>query len=170
MNRKADPVTIEVVRNLLMSIAEETNTVIIKSAYSTNIKERRDNTTAIMDPAGNVVVQVESSIPMLLAALLFAARGVVAEYKPEDIHPGDMFIVNDPVSRRRQPPAGYHGCRSGFCWPEAHRLGRQHRAPFRYRRQGPRLHLRRRGQPVPGGYPHSDRQDLQGRKIQRRRF
>ena len=39
MNRKADPVTIEVVRNLLMSIAEETNTVIIKSAYSTNIKE-----------------------------------------------------------------------------------------------------------------------------------
>lgn len=96
MNRKADPVTIEVVRNLLMSIAEETNTVIIKSAYSTNIKERRDNTTAIMDPAGNVVVQVESSIPMLLAALLFAARGVVAEYKPEDIHPGDMFIVNDP--------------------------------------------------------------------------
>ena len=98
MNRKADPVTIEVVRNLLMSIAEETNTVIIKSAYSTNIKERRDNTTAIMDPAGNVVVQVESSIPMLLAALLFAARGVVAEYKPEDIHPGDMFIVNDPVS------------------------------------------------------------------------
>ena len=70
--------------------------LIIKSAYSTNIKERRDNTTAIMDPAGNVVVQVESSIPMLLAALLVAARGVVAEYKPEDIHPGDMFIVNDP--------------------------------------------------------------------------
>ena len=94
--RNADPVTVEVVRNLLMSIAEETNTVIIKSAYSTNIKERRDNTTAIMDPAGNVVVQVESSIPMLLAALLFAARSVVAEYKPEDIHPGDMFIVNDP--------------------------------------------------------------------------
>lgn len=94
--RNADPVIVEVVRNLLMSIAEETNTVIIKSAYSTNIKERRDNTTAIMDPAGNVVVQVESSIPMLLAALLFAARGVVAEYRAEDIRPGDMFIVNDP--------------------------------------------------------------------------
>ena len=36
--RQADPVTVEVVRNLLMSIAEETNMVIIKSAYSTNIK------------------------------------------------------------------------------------------------------------------------------------
>lgn len=94
--RNADPVIVEVVRNLLMSIAEETNTVIIKSAYSTNIKERRDNTTAIMDPAGNVVAQVESSIPMLLAALLFAARGVVSEYQAKDIRPGDMFIVNDP--------------------------------------------------------------------------
>lgn len=97
-NPKADPVIVEVVRNLLLSIAEETNTIIIKSAYSTNIKERRDNTTAIMDPDGNVVVQVESSIPVLLAALLYGARNVVAKYKehPEDIRPGDMFIVNDP--------------------------------------------------------------------------
>lgn len=96
--RKADPVTVEVVRNLLMSIADETNTVIIKSAFSTNIKERRDNTTAIMDPDGNVVVQVESSLPALLAALLYGARSVRAQYKLEDIHPGDMFIVNDPYN------------------------------------------------------------------------
>ena len=96
--RKADPVTVEVVRNLLMSIADETNTVIIKSAFSTNIKERRDNTTAIMDPEGNVVVQVESSLPALLAALLYGARSVRKQYKLEDIHPGDMFIVNDPYN------------------------------------------------------------------------
>ena len=94
--RTADPVTVEVVRNLLLSIAEETNTIVIKSAFSTNIKERRDNSTAIMDPEGNVVVQVESSIPMLLAALLFTAKSVVAEYGPEQIRPGDMFIANDP--------------------------------------------------------------------------
>lgn len=94
--RKADPVTVEVVRNQLMSIAEETNTVIIKSAISTNIKERRDNTAAVMDSEGNVIVQVESSLPVLLAALLYAAKSVRREYKLEDIHPGDMFIVNDP--------------------------------------------------------------------------
>lgn len=96
MARKADPVTVEVVRNLLMSIAEETNTVIIKSAFSTNIKERRDNTSAIMDPEGNVIVQVESSLPVLLAALLYAAKSVRQQYSLEDIHPGDMFILNDP--------------------------------------------------------------------------
>ncbi|NLF28311.1 MAG: hydantoinase B/oxoprolinase family protein [Clostridiales bacterium] len=97
MSRKiVDPVTVEVVRNLLLSIAEETNTVIIKSAYSTNIKERRDNSAAVMDPDGNVVVQVESSLPVLLAALLFTAKSVRAKYRIEDIREGDMFIANDP--------------------------------------------------------------------------
>ena len=47
MGKVVDPVIVEVVRNLLLSVADETNTVIIKSAYSTNIKERRDNTVAI---------------------------------------------------------------------------------------------------------------------------
>ena len=58
MGKVVDPVIVEVVRNLLLSVADETNTVIIKSAYSTNIKERRDNTVAIMDAKGDVVAQV----------------------------------------------------------------------------------------------------------------
>lgn len=165
--RNADPVIVEVVRNLLMSIAEETNTVIIKSAYSTNIKERRDNTTAIMDPAGNVVVQVESSIPMLLAALLFAARGVVSGYRPEDIHPGDMFIVNDP----------YHGGGNhlpditvvapvfmeekiiGWIGNTAHHSDIGGKVPGFY--------IRGCGQSVPGGNQDSNRENMQGRESER---
>ena len=89
---------VEVVRNLLLSVADETNTVIIKSAYSTNIKERRDNTVAIMDAKGDVVAQVEGSIPILLATSLFIAKRILEKYRPEEIHPGDMFILNDPYS------------------------------------------------------------------------
>ena len=96
MGRAIDPVIVEVVRNLLLSITEETNTVIIKSAYSTNIKERRDNSAAIMDAAGNVVAQVEGSIPILLAAQLFVAQNTIKKYGAENIRPGDMFIANDP--------------------------------------------------------------------------
>ena len=44
----------------MLSIAEEVTTVIIKSAYSTNIKERRDVSTGIVDPDGNMVAQVEN--------------------------------------------------------------------------------------------------------------
>ena len=50
MARKIDTVTVEVVRNLLMSIAEETYGIIVRSAYSTNMKERRDVCTAVIDP------------------------------------------------------------------------------------------------------------------------
>ena len=42
MKRSIDPVTVEIVGNLILSIAEEMGVAIIKSAYSTNIKERRD--------------------------------------------------------------------------------------------------------------------------------
>lgn len=98
MNKHVDPVIVEVIRNLLLSIADETNTVIIKSAYSTNIKERRDNTVAIMDAKGDVVAQVEGSIPILLATSLFIAKRILEKYGEEGIHPGDMFILNDPYS------------------------------------------------------------------------
>lgn len=98
MSKTTDPVIVEVIRNLLLSIADETNTIIIKSAYSTNIKERRDNTVAIMDAQGNVVAQVEGSIPMLLATSLFIAKRILEKYGGKNIHPGDMFIVNDPYS------------------------------------------------------------------------
>lgn len=72
MAKKIDTVTVEVVRNLLMSIAEETYGIIVRSAYSTNMKERRDVCTAVIDPDGNSVAQVES-----LAALLGSMLSVV---------------------------------------------------------------------------------------------
>lgn len=72
MAKQIDTVTVEVVRNLLMSIAEETYGIIVRSAYSTNMKERRDVCTAVIDPDGNSVAQVES-----LAALLGSMLSVV---------------------------------------------------------------------------------------------
>ena len=45
---KIDPITLEIVSNGLRSIADETFVALMKSAYSTNIKERRDHSTAIM--------------------------------------------------------------------------------------------------------------------------
>lgn len=55
MKTQVDAVTVEIVGNLLLSIAEEMGVALIKSAYSTNIKERRDISTAVFDPEGNMV-------------------------------------------------------------------------------------------------------------------
>jgi N-methylhydantoinase B len=95
--RKADAVTVEIVGNLLLSIAEETTVSIIKSAYSTNIKERRDVSTAVVDPDGNMVAQAEN-LAIHLGSLLTFVKGLYKKFPRESIAPGDMFIGNDPYN------------------------------------------------------------------------
>ena len=95
MAKKIDTVTVEVVRNLLMSIAEETYGIIVRSAYSTNMKERRDVCTAVIDPDGNSVAQVES-LAALLGSMLSVVPNIYEKFGRENVKPGDMFIANDP--------------------------------------------------------------------------
>ncbi len=97
MNRQIDAVTVEIVGNLLLSIAEEMGVAIIKSAYSTNIKERRDISTAVFDPEGNMVAQAEH-VAMHLGSLLGIIKEINKKHPLEDIHPGDMFMGNDPYN------------------------------------------------------------------------
>lgn len=97
MKKKVDPVITEIVGNLLLSIAEETGFAIIRSAYSTNIKERRDISTAVFDPEGNMVAQAEH-VAMHLGSLLGIVKEVYKNFDREDIREGDMFIGNDPYN------------------------------------------------------------------------
>jgi hypothetical protein len=78
-----------------MSIAEETYSIVVRSAYSTNMKERRDVCTAVIDPDGNSVAQVES-LAALLGSLQSVVPNIYAKYGKENIKPGDMFVANDP--------------------------------------------------------------------------
>jgi N-methylhydantoinase B len=88
-------IEIELLRNALTSIADEVYMALMKSAYSTNIKERRDHSAAIFDAAGRVIVQGDS-MPLHLASMLGLVEMVLGRYKRADIRPGDMFISNDP--------------------------------------------------------------------------
>ncbi|OYR67024.1 5-oxoprolinase [Halorubrum ezzemoulense] len=86
-----DSVTLEVFRNKLESIAEEMGKVLIRSAYSPNIKERQDCSTALFDADGRMVAQAEH-IPVHLGAMPDAVAAVTAK----DPEPGDAYILNDP--------------------------------------------------------------------------
>ena len=97
MRQKTDAVMLEIVGNLLLSIAEEMGVAIIKSAYSNNIKERRDISTAMFDPEGNMVAQAEH-VPMHLGSLLGIIGEGYKKFPREQIRPGDMFIGNDPYN------------------------------------------------------------------------
>ena len=93
------PIEVEVLRNAMSSIADEAYISLMKSAYSTNIKERRDHSTAIFDSHGRVIVQGES-MPLHLASMLGLVEVILEKYDPGDIAPGDLFISNDPFVGR----------------------------------------------------------------------
>jgi N-methylhydantoinase B len=89
------PIEVELLRNAFTSIADEMYVALMKSAYSTNIKERKDHSTAIIDAQGRVVVQGES-LPLHLASMLGLVEVVLERVGKQNIRPGDMFISNDP--------------------------------------------------------------------------
>ncbi|MFC7186700.1 hydantoinase B/oxoprolinase family protein [Halorubrum yunnanense] len=88
-----DPVTLEVLRNQLEGVAEEMGTVLIRGAYSPNITERQDCSTALFDADGRMVAQAEH-IPVHLGAMPEA----VAAVRERDPKPGDVFALNDPFT------------------------------------------------------------------------
>jgi N-methylhydantoinase B len=88
-----DPIELRVLLGALRAACEEMGVVLIRSAHSSNIKERRDASTALFDPAGEMVMQAEH-IPVHLGAMP-AAVGAVLD---EDHEPGVSWILNDPFA------------------------------------------------------------------------
>jgi N-methylhydantoinase B len=88
-----DPVSLSVFTSALAGIAEEMGAVLIRSSYSSNIKERRDCSCALFDADGRMVAQAEH-IPVHLGAM----HDSVAAVRARAPQAGDVFILNDPYS------------------------------------------------------------------------
>jgi N-methylhydantoinase B len=93
-----DPITLEIMSNGFKSIADETYIALMKSAYSTNIKERHDHSTAIIDPGGRLVVQAENSLAIHLGSMMGLMSTLLAKMPLTDVKEGDIFISNDPYA------------------------------------------------------------------------
>ncbi|NYT35804.1 hydantoinase B/oxoprolinase family protein [Allopusillimonas soli] len=93
--RVRDPIEMEVFSNRLLSITEDMNNTLVRSSFSTNIKERKDCSVALFDGKGRLVAQ-GTQIPLHLGSLNGAVATVLARYPLEDISDGDAFICNDP--------------------------------------------------------------------------
>ena len=94
---EVDPVTLEVVRNAAESVAEEMNATLVRTAYSPNIKERRDCSCALFDADGEMVAQAEN-IPVHLGAMPFSVAAALDRFPPESLVPGDAVLLNDPFA------------------------------------------------------------------------
>jgi N-methylhydantoinase B len=88
-----DPIELQVLTGALRAACEEMGMVLIRSAHSSNIKERRDCSTALFDAAGQMVMQAEH-IPVHLGAMPAAVEAVLGEAHV----PGVPWVLNDPFA------------------------------------------------------------------------
>src|SRR5688500_8167638 len=93
--RRFDPVAMEVFSNRLLSITEDMGNNLIRSSFSTNIKERRDCSVGLFDERGRLICQA-SHIPLHLGSLLGGVTALLKRYTIEEMRDGDAFICNDP--------------------------------------------------------------------------
>ena len=88
-----DPIELQVLTGALRAACEEMGVVLIRSAHSSNIKERRDASTAIFDADGEMVMQAEH-IPVHLGSMPAAVAAVLHE----EHEAGVSWILNDPFA------------------------------------------------------------------------
>jgi N-methylhydantoinase B len=87
-----DPVELEIFKNLFHSIAEEMGAALRRTAFSPNIKERRDYSCAVFDGAGEVIAMGDH-MPVHLGSMPMSVRAAIASC---EMKPGDVVMLNDP--------------------------------------------------------------------------
>jgi N-methylhydantoinase B len=92
--RRRTAVTLALARELLESVAEEMAEVCVRTAVSSNVKERRDLSAAVFDGRGRMVAHA-AHIPVHLGAMPLSVRAVVAGLR---LGPGDVALTNDPYA------------------------------------------------------------------------
>ena len=90
-----DPVLLEVIRNQLDGIAEEMEVALVRSAYSSIVKEGHDASTALFDAQGELIAQ-STSLPAQLGLMGPAIASILRRFRVEEMDDGDVFILNDP--------------------------------------------------------------------------
>ena len=119
---RLDPITLQVLLGSLRAACDEMGAVLVRSAHSANIKERRDASTALFDPDGQMVMQAEH-IPVHLGAMPAAVAAVL----DEDHAPGESWVLNDPYRGGTHlpditviTPLFHDGALAGFAASRAH--------------------------------------------------
>ena len=92
--KRFDPTTLEIYRALYTSVAEEMGIALRRTAFSPNIKERRDYSCAVFDRAGRVIAQGDH-MPVHLGSMPMAVAAALEEI---DLQPGDVVALNDPYA------------------------------------------------------------------------
>src|SRR5262245_32124693 len=93
-NVDVDAITVSVLWNSLLSIAEEMGSTVRRTAYSEAVREGDDFSTGLFDRAGRLIAQGNYS-PGHLGAMPYVVKNVLEYFPPSAFRPGDAVLVND---------------------------------------------------------------------------
>ncbi|HZU07710.1 MAG TPA: hydantoinase B/oxoprolinase family protein [Chloroflexota bacterium] len=92
-----DPTTLAVVRGWLQQIADEMDTVLVRSAFSTVISEQYDRACGLFEAdSGGTIVQGRTGLPVFVGSMQFAVQSLLPRLRQRGVAPGDVWMLNDP--------------------------------------------------------------------------
>jgi N-methylhydantoinase B len=94
--REFDPITLEILWKRLVSIVDESDASVIRTAFSSLLRDAHDYTCMFTDSRGQELVQGTLCTPGMAGAMALGMKKIVKSIPLEDYHDGDVFIVNDP--------------------------------------------------------------------------
>lgn len=95
-NKTIDPVTLEVIWNRFMSVANEQQDTLIRTAFSTIVRESQDLACGLFDTKGRMIAQSLSGTPGHINAMATSMKHFLAAFPVHKLEPGDVLITNDP--------------------------------------------------------------------------
>ena len=95
-NKVIDPVTLEVIWNRFLSVANEQQDALIRTAFSTIVRESQDLACGMFDTKGRMISQSISGTPGHINAMATSMKHFLAAFPPDKLAPGDVLITNDP--------------------------------------------------------------------------
>src|SRR5438309_10847014 len=96
MNNTIDPITLEVLWNRLLSVVNEQQVTLMRTAFSTVVRESQDLACGVFDTRGSMVAQSETGTPGHINAMATCMRHFMAAYLEAMLEPGDVLITDDP--------------------------------------------------------------------------
>ena len=129
-----DPITREIVQNALSAAADEMANTVYRTAYSTIVRDCLDYSTSLCNAQGDMIAQ-GVTIPFHMGSVPFAMETLLKKFG-DDMHPGDVFILNDPFDGGMHipdifiiKPVFHDGRRMAFAVSTAHHLDLGGRLP-----------------------------------------
>src|SRR3990172_93072 len=96
MAKRFDPVTLEILWRRLISIVDEADAAVARTAFSSLLRDAHDYTCMFCDRQGRELAQGSFATPGQSGAMALGVKNLVQSLPPDTFHPGDVFITNDP--------------------------------------------------------------------------